>query len=63
MTRRKGDIMTVSELIEKLKKCDPEAEVFFEYEQSNPLEGTPILGLLEIRYHDDIDTSTVVLRG
>lgn len=55
--------MTVSELIEKLKKCDPEAEVFFEYEQSNPLEGTPILGLLEIRYHDDIDANTVVLRG
>jgi len=55
--------MKVSELIEKLKKCDPEAEVFFEHEDCNPLEGTPILGLLEIRYHDDIDANTVVLRG
>ena len=55
--------MKVSELIEKLKKCDPEADVSFEYNGNNPLEGTPILGLLEIRYHDDIDANTVVLRG
>lgn len=55
--------MKVKELLERLKKCDPEAEVFFEVIEKNPLEGMPILGLLEIRYHDDIDVNTVVLRG
>ena len=55
--------MKVKELLERLKKCDPEAEVLFEYEQDNPLEGTPVLGLIEIRYHDDIDANKVVIRG
>lgn len=55
--------MTVAQLIEKLKKCDPEGEVRFGYEDDNPMNGQPILGLIEIKFHDDIDVNTVVIRG
>ena len=56
--------MTVSELIEKLNKCVPCAEVTFGFSDENPEDSRFIKGVLEIRYHEDADaTSLVVLRG
>lgn len=64
MTRRKGKIMKVFELIEKLKKCVPCADVAFGLSDENPEDSRDIRSVLEIRYHEDADVNPlVVLRG
>lgn len=55
--------MKVKELIAILEKCDPEGDVDFAYEADNPLDGSSVSDVLEIKYpHNDL-SSTVVIRG
>ena len=55
--------MKVKELIEKLKACDPNADVDFAYLSDNPTDGLSLTEVLEIRYPGSNVAPTVVLRG
>ena len=56
--------MKVKELVEKLKECNPEAEVSFAFEMDNPLNGSYIDEVIEICFRSDATKSDmVVLRG
>ena len=54
--------MKVSELIELLSKCDPEGDVTSAFEPDNPLDGEDITDVIEIKFHNDGVSPTVVLR-
>lgn len=55
--------MYVSDLIERLQKCDPNAIVLFAYVDDNPISGTPVSEFMEIKFHDEKVCNEVVLRG
>lgn len=55
--------MKVKELIEVLKKCDPNADVDFAFEQDNPFDGTSVSEVVEIRYPGADTDSIAVIRG
>lgn len=55
--------MKVKELIEVLKKCDPNANVDFAFKRDNPFDGTSASEVIEIRYPGSDADSIAVIRG
>ena len=45
--------MTVSDLIKRLQKCDPDASVFFAFASDNTTTGDAVVEVLQISYFDE----------
>ena len=55
--------MKVSTLIELRQKCSPDGDVTVSYGEDNPLDGNELNDVLEIVFHKDGFSNTVVLKA